>query len=102
MESSFLVMGYFQVYCAPIFISIIFLFFDVLNSTAKTNISVQLVFQSLQTILAVLQIFCSCDKESKNGKYGSVIRVYCKPTNVVLGTLFSIVHLIVMESNGDL
>ena len=34
VESSFLVMGYFQVYCAPVFISTGFLTLDVLNSTA--------------------------------------------------------------------
>ena len=95
-------MGYFQVYCAPVFISTCFLSLEVLNSTAQTNITIQLVFQCLQTILALLQIFFSCAKETKNGKYGVTIQTYCKPTNVILGVVFSVAHLVIMEANGDL
>ena len=62
----------------------------------------QLVFQCLQTILALLQIFFSCNRETKHGVYGATIKTYCKPINVILGVLFSVAHLVIMEANGDL
>ena len=105
MESSFWTMAIFQAYVAPAIISLVLVYFRTTNDVASKNLAVQLVFQLLQSIMAMMTLFCSCSVHKRSEfkqKCGIAIGTYVPITNIVLGLIFAVAHIVIMASNGDL